>query len=69
MGDEYSKQVGELHARRKKNRAMGGADRIAKQHERGKLTVRERIDLLFDKDSFVELGLLEIGRASCRERV
>ena len=58
MGDEYSKRVGELHARRKKNLAMGGADRIAKQHERGKLTVRERIDLLFDKDSFAELGLL-----------
>ncbi len=58
MGDEYSKQVGELRARRKKNLAMGGADRIAKQHERGKLTVRERIDLLFDKDTFVELGLL-----------
>jgi len=58
VGDEYSKQVGELHARRKKNLAMGGADRIAKQHERGKLTVRERIDLLFDKDTFVELGLL-----------
>jgi len=58
VGDEYSKRVGELHARRKKNLAMGGADRIAKQHERGKLTVRERIDLLFDKDSFAELGLL-----------
>src|SRR5438105_6109037 len=37
---------------------MGGAERIAKQHERGKLTVRERLDLLFDADSFVELGLL-----------
>src|SRR5438132_10774798 len=37
---------------------MGGDDRIAKQHERGKLTVRERLDLLFDADSFVELGLL-----------
>src|SRR5438105_2030569 len=37
---------------------MGGDERIAKQHERGKLTVRERLDLLFDADSFVELGLL-----------
>ena len=37
---------------------MGGAEKIAKQHDRGKLTVRERIDLLFDKGTFVELGLL-----------
>src|SRR5205814_962019 len=37
---------------------MGGEARIAKQHERGKLTVRERIDLLFDAGTFVELGLL-----------
>jgi methylmalonyl-CoA decarboxylase subunit alpha len=37
---------------------MGGEEKIAKQHERGKLTVRERIDLLFDPGTFVELGLL-----------
>ena len=37
---------------------MGGSERIAKQHGRGKLTVRERIDLLFDAGTFVELGLL-----------
>jgi propionyl-CoA carboxylase beta chain len=33
----------------------GGADRIKKQHEAGKLTARERIDLLVDPGSFVEL--------------
>src|SRR6195256_6885639 len=37
---------------------MGGKERIAKQHGRGNLTVRERIDLLFDKGTFVEFGLL-----------
>jgi acetyl-CoA carboxylase carboxyltransferase component len=56
--DEYSVKVNELEARRRKNLAMGGAEKIAKQHERGKLTVRERLDLLFDKDTFVEFGLL-----------
>jgi len=56
--NEYGKLVGELHARRKKNLAMGGAEKIDKQHQRGKLTVRERIDLLFDQGTFVELGLL-----------
>ncbi len=34
----------------------GGAERIKKQHEGGKLTARERIDLLLDPGSFVELG-------------
>src|ERR1700704_67390 len=42
---------------------MGGKDKIAKQHERGKLTGRERIDLLFDKDPFVEFGLLASQQA------
>lgn len=46
MGYDYSDRVGELHAKRKKNLGMGGAEKIAKQHERGKLTVRERVDLL-----------------------
>jgi acetyl-CoA carboxylase carboxyltransferase component len=58
VSDEYSAKISELGARRKKNLAMGGKEKIAKQHERGKLTVRERIDLLFDKDTFVEFGLL-----------
>ncbi len=62
MSDDYSARVGDLHAKRKKNLAMGGAEKIAKQHERGKLTVRERIDLLFDPGTFVELGLLARAR-------
>src|SRR5438105_10569868 len=37
---------------------MGGPDRVARQHEQSKLTVRERLDLLFDPGTFVELGLL-----------
>ncbi|MCW3128410.1 MAG: methylmalonyl-CoA carboxyltransferase, partial [Bacteroidetes bacterium] len=35
----------------------GGADRIATQHKKGKLTARERIDLLVDEDSFEEIGM------------
>jgi len=58
MPDEYGERVAELHAKRRKNLGMGGEERIAKQHQRGKLTVRERIELLFDQGSFVELGLL-----------
>ena len=59
---DYESKVEELRQRRDKNLAMGGRERIARQHERGKLTVRERIDLLFDKGTFVELGLLAQNR-------
>ena len=38
--------------------AMGGPDRIARQHEKGRLTARERIASLLEPDSFDELGLL-----------
>jgi len=42
----------------------GGEARIAKQHESGKLTARERIQLLFDKNTFVEVGAFVEGRIS-----
>ncbi|MGV1047289.1 MAG: carboxyl transferase domain-containing protein [Solirubrobacterales bacterium] len=47
----------QLHQRRDKARLGGGEEKIAKQHERGKLTARERIDLLVDEGTFVELGV------------
>ncbi len=47
----------QLHERRDAARLGGGEEKIAKQHERGKLTARERIDLLVDAGTFVELGL------------
>ena len=36
----------------------GGQKQIDKQHQKGKLTARERLDLLFDEGTFVELDLL-----------
>ena len=36
----------------------GGQDRISKQHQKGKLTARERINLLLDEGSFVEIDAL-----------
>jgi propionyl-CoA carboxylase beta chain len=40
---------------REQARAGGGEKRLQQQHERGKLTARERLDLLFDPDSFEEM--------------
>lgn len=42
----------------------GGEARIEKQHQSGKLTARERLDLLLDEGSFEEIGLLVTHRAS-----
>jgi acetyl-CoA carboxylase carboxyltransferase component len=49
--------VEDLHGRREKAKLGGGEEKIALQHERGKLTARERIDLLVDPGTFVELGI------------
>lgn len=49
--------VEDLHGRREKAKLGGGPEKIAVQHERGKLTARERIDLLVDPGTFVELGI------------
>src|SRR4030043_1010054 len=44
-----------LKARQEKEKAAGGTQAIEKQHQTGKLTARERLDLLFDPGSFCEL--------------
>ncbi|MCR1899054.1 methylmalonyl-CoA carboxyltransferase [Irregularibacter muris] len=51
-----SNKLEELRSKKEKLRLGGGEDRIAKQHERGKLTARERLNLFFDQGSFVEIG-------------
>ena len=50
--------VADLERRREDARAMGGPERIAKQHARGKLSARERLGLLFDGGDFEEIGIL-----------
>ena len=47
----------DLAARRARAEGMGGAEAVAKQHAAGKLTVRERIDRLFDAGTFTEIGV------------
>ena|SRR5437764_13429351 len=47
-------RIEELRTRKQDSLLGGGADAIDKQHGRGKLTARERIELLLDTGSFVE---------------
>ena len=53
-----------LEARRARARAGGGKARIEAQHKRGKLTARERIALLLDKDTFEEFDMFVEHRTS-----
>jgi acetyl-CoA carboxylase carboxyltransferase component len=52
----WKKEVEELERRRELAREQGGAEAVAKQHDRGRLSVRERIAELVDKDTFREHG-------------
>jgi acetyl-CoA carboxylase carboxyltransferase component len=54
----------ELINRAGKIKALGGPERVEKQHKAGKLTARERLELLFDPDNFHELDLFVQHRAT-----
>lgn len=55
MAKEPRETLDDLRRRATK---MGGAESVEKIHQRGKLTARERLDLLLDPGSFVEIGML-----------
>lgn len=50
-------RVAELEARRAEAMKMGGEEKIARQHDRGKLTARERFAMFFDEGKFFEVGV------------
>jgi methylmalonyl-CoA decarboxylase subunit alpha len=59
----------ELGRRRERAHEMGGADKLAARRDQGLLNARERLDVLLDKESFVEVGELAVShRAAMRER-
>ncbi len=53
-----------LRAKRRQARQGGGADRVKRQHSKGKLTARERIDLLLDRGTFHEIGAFVTHRST-----
>tara|TARA_R110001583_G_scaffold93777_1_gene236996 strand:- start:18950 stop:20506 length:1557 start_codon:yes stop_codon:yes gene_type:complete len=53
-----------LKAKREAVAEMGGEARIAKQHEKGKLSARERLNLLFDEDTFHEIDAFAKHRST-----
>jgi propionyl-CoA carboxylase beta chain len=62
----WKREIEELRAREALAEEMGGAERVVRQKEAGKLTVRERIAALLDRESFHEIGKIA-GEASYGE--
>jgi propionyl-CoA carboxylase beta chain len=56
-------KIEKLRALREQSRAGGGAERIKRQHESGRSTARERLDILLDPGSFRELDAFVVHRA------
>jgi acetyl-CoA carboxylase carboxyltransferase component len=54
----WKPELDELEQRKALARQMGGPERVARQHDAGRLTVRERIDRLLDARSFQEIGAI-----------
>lgn len=59
-----SEKVEWLKKKRKEAKKGGGEERIRKQHDKGKLTARERLDLLLDDNSFEEIDPFVMHRSS-----
>jgi len=64
MDENWKNKLNQLETRRQAVAAAGGPDRIAKQHASGKLTARERMEALFDDDTFVEINDMISSRAT-----
>jgi propionyl-CoA carboxylase beta chain len=62
--NELNDTLGELEDRRARALQGGGEERLAAQRARGKLSARERLELLLDPDSFVELDMFVTHRAT-----
>jgi acetyl-CoA carboxylase carboxyltransferase component len=54
----WQRELDELRVRERMAREMGGADKVRRQHDGGRLTVRERIGRLVDEGSFHEVGAI-----------
>jgi len=57
-------RIKEMHERKQKARLGGGKERIDRQHKAGKLTAHERVELLLDQGSFVEIDPFVVHRTT-----
>ncbi|MAC18037.1 MAG: methylmalonyl-CoA carboxyltransferase, partial [Flavobacteriales bacterium] len=64
MGESNQTPLERLESMKAQARMGGGEKRMDAQHAKGKLTARERIDLLLDPGSFEEMGMLVTHRST-----
>lgn len=62
MTDVWKVKIDELKKKREQILESGGSERICKQHKKGKLLARERLEVLFDDDTFVEIDDMVLSR-------
>lgn len=65
---DWKEKIDELAQRRDTALEMGGPEKIKRQHDQNKLTARERLELLFDKGTFTEYGLLAMSASERLKR-
>jgi acetyl-CoA carboxylase carboxyltransferase component len=66
-GMSWQKEIDELQARKRLAYKMGGEEKVKRQHDNKRLTVRERIDRVLDPNSFREIGAIA-GKADYDEK-
>ena len=64
MGEKNLKKQEELRKKKRLWKQGGSPEAAARQHALGKLTARERLELLFDKGTFIEYGTFAIPGSS-----
>ena len=64
MTEIWQSKLEDLEKRRETAQAAGGPERVEKQHASGKLTARERMEALFDDDTFTEINDMISSRAT-----
>lgn len=64
----WNKEVKETYNQKKQEALLsGGAERLEREHQKGKLTARERMELLFDNKEFTEIHMLVKSRVEAEE--
>jgi propionyl-CoA carboxylase beta chain len=67
-GATFQSTLADLESLKNEAFRAGGVKRIDDQHRRGKLTARERLELLLDEGSFEEFDILKTGRGDYTDR-
>ena len=62
----WQNEIDELEKRKKLAKSLGGKEKVLRQHEANRNTIRERINLFFDSNSFQEFGMLS-GQSNYKE--